>query len=713
MADYASVGQSAAQSAEQAAASASSASGSAATATQAAQTATTKASDAIIAEGVATAKAEDAQAYATSANQSAESASTSAQTATTAAATATAKASEASESATTATAAKTDAESARDAAAQSASQAAESARTLTIDATLTQSGQAADAKKAGDEITGLKEDLEYLNENIANHAEITAVEYVSGGISGTGQIQADSRRIRVKLASMPIMHSGDIIEIGGVFEGRIFGNNTQGYADLNIVTGNEWLNGRFVIPENEDGKYFGILLRVIGHETEDVTSYVETVSDYVKYYNVETVKSIANEAVRFTEQELTDGEKNAARENIGAVSINSVITDKKVVEYTGTNGKFWDFSSGTTAEWKDGVTSWRGYSAIKVNPGEEYQIRSCQGLSHKVRIWIVVDASYNILSTAQDYYDSGYSVVEDIFTIPEHGAFLLCTIYTAGGNIRAMELYKKINMLSDIFHPLAGKRLSLLGDSISAYAGTIPEGNDAYYTGNNSGVSSPEQMWWKVLCDKTGMIPLVINAWSGSGINWQTDSAHINKVPMSDDSRCSNLGTENETPDVILITGGTNDYTYAQTAQNEPLDWDGSVPGYTEPTAGKIVYNTFTEAYVATIKKLQTNYPNAIVVACSTWFTMRGTDNGYILTHAVGQNVYTQKDYDDKIRYVAGQMRIPFLDVCNIGFNRNNFYPKYAQDSSTIPTHTNAAGQKVMGEAVAEKLVALVKGFLT
>ena len=48
------------------------------------------------------------------------------------------------------------------AAAESASQAAESARTLTIDTTLTQSGQAADAKKTGDEITGLKEDLSQI-----------------------------------------------------------------------------------------------------------------------------------------------------------------------------------------------------------------------------------------------------------------------------------------------------------------------------------------------------------------------------------------------------------------------------------------------------------------------------------------------------------------------------------------------------------------------
>ena len=133
MADYASVGQSAAQSAEQAAASATSASGSAATATQAAQTATGKASEATTAADTATTKALEASQSASTASAAATSAGTSAQTATTAATTATTKASEASESAATATTAKTDAETARDAAAQSASEAAASAASIDPD----------------------------------------------------------------------------------------------------------------------------------------------------------------------------------------------------------------------------------------------------------------------------------------------------------------------------------------------------------------------------------------------------------------------------------------------------------------------------------------------------------------------------------------------------------------------------------------------------
>lgn len=252
-------------------------------------------------------------------------------------------------------------------------------------------------------------------------------------------------------------------------------------------------------------------------------------------------------------------------------------------------------------------------------------------------------------------------------------------------------------------NPLEGLHLSLLGDSISSYTGTVPAGNDVYYTGSNSGVSSASQMWWYILCEKTGMIPLVIDGYSGSAVTQLEDSAHVSKVPMSSDTRTSRLHSGSTNPDIILIAGGVNDYTYAQSAQSEPLEWDG----HSAPTLG----NSFTEAYACMIKKLQTNYPMALVVALSSWFTMRGTDNGYSLTHTVGTHVYTQADYDNAIESVCKIMRIPYLRVSNIGINRANMYPTYAVDSSTIPTHPNAKGQKLMGEFIADHLPAIAGAF--
>ncbi len=251
--------------------------------------------------------------------------------------------------------------------------------------------------------------------------------------------------------------------------------------------------------------------------------------------------------------------------------------------------------------------------------------------------------------------------------------------------------------------PLNGLKLSLLGDSISAYAGTIPAGNDAYYTGSNSGVTSPNQMWWKVLCDATGMIPLVIDGWSGSGVTQLEDSAHTSKIPMSSDTRCGRLHDGTVNPDIILIAGGVNDYAYALSAQSEPLEWDG----HTMPVIG----NSFAEAYACMIKKLQTNYPDALVIPLSTWFTMRGTDNGYTLTHTVGSNVYAQADYNKAIEDVCKIMRVPYIAVDDIGINRANMYPTFAVDSSATPTHPNAEGQKLMGEYIASVLPIIAKAY--
>lgn len=255
---------------------------------------------------------------------------------------------------------------------------------------------------------------------------------------------------------------------------------------------------------------------------------------------------------------------------------------------------------------------------------------------------------------------------------------------------------------NDLVNEMSGLRLSLLGDSVSAYVGTIPSNNHAFYKGSNCGVSSPDQMWWKVLCDELGMTPLIIDGHAGSAISWLEDADHRSKIPMSDNSRCGRLGNISHNPDIIVIAGGLNDYTYAQSAQSEPLPWDGK----TAPTEG----NSFTETYACMLKKLQTNYPQAMIACLSSWFTMRGTDNGYTLTHAVGSNVYTQADYDSAIEYVCDKMNTLYIDVSNIGFNRSNFYPNFTTES-TNSTHPNAAGHKIMGLAIASKLPILAKAF--
>lgn len=374
--------------------------------------------------------------------------------------------------------------------------------------------------------------------------------------------------------------------------------------------------------------------------------------------------------------------------------LDSVINTDRNINAMLESGKFWDVS-GSTAELKSHA-EWSASKIIPVSEGEIYTIHANQGESHKTRIWTLCDDSLSVMHKADDNFAN--KMITETITIP-HGSTVLIVSNYSIDQTESAYVKKKIHATG--FIDLSGKKLSILGDSISAYAGTLPTGNAAYYTGNNAGVNSPLEMWWNILCTSTGLEPLVINAWSGSGITQLTDSGHSNITPMSDISRCQMLHSGAINPDIIIVAGGVNDYTYAQQASQIPGSWDGS----NAPTSG----NSFDETYAVMIKNIQTAYPNAIVICLSTWFTMRGTDNGYTLINGEG---FTQADYNTAIEKVARIMRVPFISMDTCGFNRSNFYPTYAIDSNTIPTHPNRAGHKVMGEYLANVLPSLVKSYV-
>jgi len=189
MASYADVAQDAETSAQAAAQSATTAeqkaTQAAGSATNAAVSATSASESAQAAEGSsnsASLYAQNASASATNAAGSASSASTyagnasaSAQAAEGSANDAQTSATQAAESATTATAKAGEAATSATTAVEAAQRAEDAAATLVIDDTLTHAGQAADAKKTGDEIGDLKENLKNVSESLIY------VQNVSGG----------------------------------------------------------------------------------------------------------------------------------------------------------------------------------------------------------------------------------------------------------------------------------------------------------------------------------------------------------------------------------------------------------------------------------------------------------------------------------------------------------------------------------------------------
>lgn len=226
---------------------------------------------------------------------------------------------------------------------------------------------------------------------------------------------------------------------------------------------------------------------------------------------------------------------------------------------------------------------------------------------------------------------------------------------------------------------LSGKKLSVMGDSISAFQGYIPSGNAPYYTGQNSGVSSYEQMWWQRICDQTGMRRLVINAWSGSKVSG-IDASISNFVPMSDVSRAQGLHTEDDDPDIIIVFGGTNDFS------KENAD---------------IV--TFEDAYHLMINRMQARYKSAKIYCLSLpIFVRTNTDKTGIEKNDEEKTVF---DYNEVIRRVSNQRSCEYIDLNGCGITRQNMYPTYAIDYETIPTHPNSLGHDVYAKRILSQLL--------
>lgn len=132
-----------------------------------------------------------------------------------------------------------------------------------------------------------------------------------------------------------------------------------------------------------------------------------------------------------------------------------------------------------------------------------------------------------------------------------------------------------------------GKRLSILGDSISTYQGVSNDGsinstliyNPCYYGG-----SFPlEKTYWKRLIDELGFTLCVNNSWSGGNLSGRDD-------PDSGVNRAANLSRDGgESPDLIIVFMGINDL------------------------GRRVDVSVFSEDYKHTLSVIRSTYPKATV----------------------------------------------------------------------------------------------------
>ncbi len=227
---------------------------------------------------------------------------------------------------------------------------------------------------------------------------------------------------------------------------------------------------------------------------------------------------------------------------------------------------------------------------------------------------------------------------------------------------------ERIIELKDI---LKGKKVSILGDSISTFSGysndcvntnsTICD-NLIYYNGNNHELFDVNDTWWKQVIDRTGMELLVNNSWSG---DYVTRNGQFRNTQLHDDT-----GINSETnPDVILVYLGINDYNHVVTVEE------------------------FEKGYDTMISNMVEMYPNADI------YLMNLLPNRHTRREINELDIYNDIIGDMALKYGCN-----LVDLYNdSGINEENNI-LYTGDSSAL--HPNRDGMMVMADTVINSMEA-------
>lgn len=208
----------------------------------------------------------------------------------------------------------------------------------------------------------------------------------------------------------------------------------------------------------------------------------------------------------------------------------------------------------------------------------------------------------------------------------------------------------------DIF---AGKTISVIGDSYMA----------------GSSIKNTANVWVNMFAAKYGM---TIN---NHGVNGSTISNYAGAKynPMVDRWESD---FANDTPDIIIVEGGRNDYNY-----NTPMGELGTTDKGTMKGA---------TAYL--ISSLKEKYPNAIIIGISCW-EVGGNRN------AAG---YYCSDYGHAFIEVCEELGIPYvnsMDAEDVGvyMTSSNFRGRFCIKAGDI-SHLNEKGMKLVLPVFEEKI---------
>lgn len=216
----------------------------------------------------------------------------------------------------------------------------------------------------------------------------------------------------------------------------------------------------------------------------------------------------------------------------------------------------------------------------------------------------------------------------------------------------------------------AMKLVSILGDSISTFEGYNPPGYSVFYDKNTqlrNGMNSVYDTWWAKVNQALKAYLCLNNSYSGSRV---TGTGFPSACC---DERLLHLGTEQYSPNIILVYMGCNDFGYGVKIKRDSFL--------------KKDYLSFEYAYGKMISRLNQYYPKATVI-CGTLMksTVKNREDWEFPERFAGVHF---EAYNDVIRRACKKRRCFFADLAGLAF-------KYETLDGSHPT---AKGHKTIAEA--------------
>jgi len=226
----------------------------------------------------------------------------------------------------------------------------------------------------------------------------------------------------------------------------------------------------------------------------------------------------------------------------------------------------------------------------------EYPVRLNESHSEDVFVKVPSSAAYIYLTTHFTSYPLPDSTAK---VLQYYNMSIIDNVPTENSNnlVKSGGVYSAIsslNVIGKLIIPISGK-VSIIGDSISTFAGTMPSGYLAFYPKQYYNVLSVNDMYWHYILDATESTLEINASWSGSTVQTVENDYRIDFYSRTTAGLLGN-------PDYIMIELGTND------PDTNMGDYDYDTPIADLPT------NQFIPAYIKGLKSLMQNYPNAKII---------------------------------------------------------------------------------------------------